>query len=73
MHKMYSDKFPNEAYRQIFVKDFNVSFGYPRSDTCSACNQHIVKLKSLQEKLGSTINNKTVWITKSNEKSRKSK
>lgn len=64
MHKKYSDKFFNEpisyeAYRQILIKDVNISFVYPRSDICSACDEHIVNLKSLQKKLTSTVDNKT--------------
>lgn len=43
-----------ETYRQIFNKDFNISFGYPRSDTCSSCDQFLALLKLLQSKLRGT-------------------
>lgn len=36
-----------ESYRNIFNKRFNVSFGYPRSDTCSTCDIHTVKCNQL--------------------------
>lgn len=35
------------TYRQIFNTKFNLSFGYPRKDTCSACDEFQAKLKSL--------------------------
>lgn len=54
---MYCQKFPNnhiwyETYRTICSKDFNIAFGYPRSDTCSQCDEYQAKMKSLEtEKL----------------------
>ncbi|XP_050311864.1 uncharacterized protein LOC126747345 [Anthonomus grandis grandis] len=46
----HTDKFSS-------FRDFNISFGYPRSDTCSVYDKHIVKMKSLQEKIMNTIEN----------------
>ena len=42
-----------ESYRKIFNNKFNISFGYPKSDTCSTCddslqNLHAWTLKSQQ-------------------------
>ena len=40
--------------RDIFVSDFNIHFGYPRSDTCSTCNNlpiEIDETPSEQEKI----------------------
>lgn len=57
MFNMFREKFPNEhvsyeTYRTIFSMEFNISFGYPRSDTCSNCDEYLAKIKSLEaEKL----------------------
>lgn len=32
-----------ESYRHIFNTQFNISFGYPRMDTCSTCDTYLVK------------------------------
>ncbi|CAH1114222.1 unnamed protein product [Psylliodes chrysocephalus] len=37
-----------ETYRTIFVTKFNISFGYPRTDTCSACDEHKAKKISIK-------------------------
>lgn len=37
-----------ETYRTIFVKKFNISFGYPKSDTCSTCDEYLAKKKVLE-------------------------
>lgn len=59
MHRMYLEKFPDfhtsyESYRTIFVTDFNISFGYPRSDTCSICDEYLAKIKSLEAERNNT-------------------
>ena len=56
MHNMYCQKFLDckvsyETYRKIFVNNFNISFGFPRSDTCSICDQHLAKTRSLKLEL----------------------
>lgn len=33
-----------ETYRNIFNTQFNISFGYPRMDTCSFCDENRVKI-----------------------------
>lgn len=33
-----------ESYRRIFVHDFNISFGFPRSDTCSFYDKNFATL-----------------------------
>nr|XP_023012891.1 uncharacterized protein LOC111502940 [Leptinotarsa decemlineata] len=43
-----------ESYRTIFNGNFNISFGYPRTDTCSTCDQYLSKIKSLEHELSST-------------------
>ena len=54
MHKMYiTDGYPKvsyEYYRTIFINNFNIGFGYPRSDTCSKCDEYKSEMK-IQEKI----------------------
>lgn len=43
LSKMYNERHPGNAvhydtFRSIFNNDFNISFGYPRKDTCSTCD-----------------------------------
>lgn len=54
MHKLYMEKYSEnpisyEQYRKIFVSNFNISFGYPRSDSCSICDEFLAKLKVLEK------------------------
>lgn len=37
-----------DYYRKIFLTEFNISFGYPRVDTCSTCDEFNSKVKSLE-------------------------
>ncbi|CAH2217170.1 jg12078 [Pararge aegeria aegeria] len=39
-----------ETYRHIFCTDFNIAFGYPRTDTCSICDEFMAKTKALETK-----------------------
>lgn len=53
MFEMFKIKYPDikvsyETYRNIFNTKFNISFGYPRIDTCSFCDEINVKLKALE-------------------------
>lgn len=48
MFQMFKELYPTksisyESYRSIFVNKFNISFGYPRSDTCSHCDEYKAK------------------------------
>lgn len=54
MHEMFLQKHPEEVtnvsyetYRTVLNRDFNISFGYPRSDTCSYCDAFVAKQKCL--------------------------
>ena len=40
-----------ESYRCIFNNEFNVSFGYPRTDTFSTCDSIIAKLAHIESQL----------------------
>jgi len=55
MYNIYKATNPSavsyETYRNIFNKHFNISFGYPRSDTCSTCDNFTAEVKVLQTKL----------------------
>lgn len=53
MFKMFEEQFPlikvsYETYRTIFSTEFNIAFGFPRSDTCSECDMHLAKIKGLE-------------------------
>lgn len=64
MHSLYKEVYPMnpvslESYRDIFNKNFNIGFGFPRSDTCGYCDEATAKLKSLNIELkDSSIANK---------------
>lgn len=50
MRRMFAKISPDnkvfyQTYREIFKRDFNISLGYPRSDTCSQCDKFTDKLK----------------------------
>ncbi|XP_022207917.1 uncharacterized protein LOC111064490 [Nilaparvata lugens] len=56
MHKMFTKKYPNvkcsyETYRSSMQQNFNISFGYPRTDTCSFCDENNVKINGLKAQL----------------------
>lgn len=57
MYELFKEKNPDivlsvESYRTIFNRDFNISFGYPRTDTCSRCDSYAVQKKSLNSQIG---------------------
>ena len=50
MFALFKARHPNvrisyESYRTVFNRDFNIAFGYPRTDTCSACDKYVVEKK----------------------------
>lgn len=52
MFKMFQEKNPDisvsyDTYKHIFNGKFNLSFGYPRTDTCSSCDKFNANLKTL--------------------------
>ena len=49
---LYSDlHVSNETYRKIFNNDFNISFGYPRTDTCSKCDKIKISIEKASKEL----------------------
>lgn len=59
MYNMYKSKFPDhkvsyEKYREVFISKFNISFGFPRSDTCSFCDELLVQMNALNDKIKKT-------------------
>lgn len=56
MYNLYQESYSEQAtsyelYRKIFNERFNISFGYPRCDTCSTCDEFNVKVKALSNNL----------------------
>lgn len=60
LHRMYIEQNPDhkmqyESFRCIFENNFNISFGYPRKDTCSTCDTMKADIFSLTEKSKSNL------------------
>lgn len=55
MYDMYEkkDQLSYGTYSSIFVIHFDIGFGYPRSDTCSTCDEFLAKIKVLRVNLKS--------------------
>ena len=64
MHQLYVEKYEGGVknsvvkyhyYNKVFNENFNLSFRYPKTDTCGTCEEFMVKLSALpdgsQEKL----------------------
>ena len=56
MYSLFTESNPNmsvsyESYRTIFNGCFNISFGYPRADTCSKCDELIANISHCDSKL----------------------
>lgn len=54
MHRMFIEEHPDYStvkdwlYRDIFNYEFNLSFGYPRSDICDKCEKMTADIKAAQ-------------------------
>ena len=64
LHRLYKDahpfnKVPLTSYKKAFYNNFNISFGYPRCDTCSTCDEYIVKYKEIQQESSASENDET--------------
>lgn len=56
MFDLYEQRYPEfsisyESYRTVFNNFFNISFGYPRTDTCSTCDRFTAEKRALDMKL----------------------
>ena len=56
MFSLFTESNPNmgvsyDSFRTIFNGCFNISFGYPRADTCSRCDELISKISHCDSKL----------------------
>lgn len=51
----YNTDISYEKFRQTFVENFNISFGYPRTDTCATCDEQKVKELSIETSLEGSI------------------
>ena len=58
MHRLYVEKYESGSnkpqvkyhyYAKVFNEDFNLSFGYPKSDTCPTCEQLKISMDSLPD------------------------
>lgn len=47
----YNTEISYEKFRQTFVENFNISFGYPRTDTCAKCDEQKIKEDSISKSL----------------------
>ncbi|XP_065671577.1 uncharacterized protein LOC136089483 [Hydra vulgaris] len=53
---MFNDIYPDlqvsyKTYRKIFNSDFNISFGYPRTDTCLKCDEIKISIEKASKDL----------------------
>src|SRR5262249_48021646 len=76
MYNMYREKYPASTasitvYRNIFNTSFNISFGYPRSDTCATCDEYIVKESVFEKSLREMENSKDVKVVEERENLKK--
>ena len=56
MYQSYSEKKADnplsyEQYRLIFVNEYNISFGYPRTDTCSICDKYRADISKIESEI----------------------
>lgn len=61
LHSLYNTANPNnqtsyDSYRNIFNTKYNISFGYPRTDSCSSCDEFKAKVQSLQNQINNAKN-----------------
>lgn len=44
-----------ETFRHIFVTEFNIGFGYPRTDTCCFCDENNAKISEIERKIAASV------------------
>ena len=68
IEKSQEAKISCDSFCSIFDNFFNISFGYPRKDTCSQCDKNQADIKALTKKIckkkeeAETANNKIAVI-----------
>lgn len=61
MYNMFQEDYPtiklsHRSYREIFNTEYNISFGYPRTVTCSQCDEFNAILKAEEIKRSECTN-----------------
>ncbi|KAJ4430467.1 hypothetical protein ANN_22683 [Periplaneta americana] len=52
MHNHFRERYPNlNVSYQKFKEKLNIKFGYPRTDTCSVCDEFVTEVESLKTKV----------------------
>lgn len=64
LHRMYNDSNKEHqigytTFREIFENNFNISFGFPRKDTCSTCDILKSEIAILEEKIAQCVDEET--------------
>jgi len=64
LHTFYKDKHPENVvgyttFRDIFEQKFNISFGYPRKDTCSVYDVYKSEVKLIENQINTCVDNET--------------
>jgi len=73
MFRLYKEQYPcskatYRTYRETFSNKFDIGFGYPRCDTCSACDEYIAKVNDIKKRIKETTDG--VEITDLNKEKR---
>ncbi|XP_065667483.1 uncharacterized protein LOC136087833 [Hydra vulgaris] len=53
-----------ETYRVIFNNNFNIGFGFPRKDTCLACDEFFVNIKHNDQELLNAVDEDIIKLKK---------
>lgn len=64
LHAFYKYKHPENVegyttFRDIFEQKFNISFGYPRKDTCNVCDVYKSEVKLIENQINTCVDNET--------------
>lgn len=64
LHRMYNESNKENqvgytTFREIFENNFNISFGFPRKDTCSTCDILKGEIAILEEEIAQCMDEKT--------------
>ncbi|KAE9521557.1 hypothetical protein AGLY_018021 [Aphis glycines] len=64
LHAFYKDNYPENVegyttFRDIFEQKFNISYGYPRKDTCNVCDVYKAEVKLIENQINTCVDNET--------------